>query len=500
MTLKNQAASVGQVRALFTRKPIALLMRDAKSDDGLKRSLGKFDLVALGIGSIIGSGIFVITGAAAAQHAGPAVVVSFLIAGLVAALAALCYSELSSMIPISGSAYTYTYATMGELAAWLIGWDLILEYVVGASAVSAGWSGYATTFVTAITGWTPPAVWVSAPIGWNAEAGALEWTGAYANLPAMFIALAITAVLVFGIRESARFNLVIVFLKITVLLVFVVVAARFVQPENWRPFIPPNNGSFGTFGASGIFQAAAVVFFAYIGFDALSTAAQECRNPQRDLPFGIIASLVISTVLYIAVAGVLTGVVSYTTLDVPNPIDVGVAATGYAWLQIMVDIGAIGGLTSVMLVSLLAQPRIFMSMARDGLLPPWAAKIHPRFGTPYVTTIITGVVCALVGGLFPIDILSDLTSIGTLFAFLLVGLGVMILRRTQPDLPRPFRLPFGPYLIPLLCTGSAALLMYAATTATLVRLFAWMAIGLTIYFGYSRTHSKLHQLTDATQR
>jgi len=483
-------------RSLFVRKPVSQLLSDAESGGDMKRTLGVFDLVALGIGGIIGSGIFVITGAAAALHAGPAVVVSFLVAGCVAAFAALCYSELASMIPISGSAYTYTYATMGELVAWLIGWDLILEYLVGSAAVAAGWSGYATTFVASLTGWTPPSAWVSAPIAWNAEAGALEWTGAYANLPAMFVALAITGVLIFGIRESARLNLGIVFVKIVVLLVFVAAAAPHIQPENWRPFVPPNQGTFGAFGPSGVLQAAAVVFFAYIGFDAVSTAAQECRRPQRDLPIGIIASLVVSTCFYIGVAGVLTGVVSYTALNVPNPIDIGVAAIGYAWLQVFIDIGAIAGLTSVMLVMLLGQPRIFLAMARDGLLPPWAAKVHPRLGTPYVTTAITGFAAATIGGLFPIDILSDLTSIGTLFAFLLVGLGVMILRRTQPDLPRPFRLPFGPYLIPLLCAGSAAFLMYAATTATLVRLFAWMAIGLAIYFSYGRRHSKLRNGAD----
>jgi APA family basic amino acid/polyamine antiporter len=458
----------------------------------MKRVLGATDLVALGIGAIIGSGIFVITGAAAAAHAGPAVVISFLIAGAAAAFAALCYSELAAMIPVSGSAYTYTYATMGELVAWIIGWDLILEYLIGASAVSVGWSGYATTFFMKVTGVELPAQWINAPLKWDAVSGSIEWTGNIVNLPAVTITLFMTIVLIVGVRESAKLNLGIVFIKVSVLLVFIAAAAPFVRPENWHPFVPENQGTFGIFGPSGVFQAATVVFFAYIGFDAVSTAAQECRNPKRDLPIGIITSLSISTVLYIAVALVLTGVVSYTTLNVPDPIDVGVAATGYGWLQIMVDIGAIAGLSSVMLVSLLGQPRIFMAMARDGLLPAWAARVHPRFRTPYVTTAITGSVCAVVGGLLPIEILSELTSIGTLFAFFLVSLGVMILRRKQPDLPRPFRVPFGPYVVPLLGAGASAVLMYTATTETLIRLFLWMAIGLAIYFSYGRRHSKLN--------
>lgn len=478
--------------SLFAIKPVDQLLADAESGPRLKRTLGVFDLVALGIGAIIGSGIFVITGAAAAAHAGPAVVLSFLGAGLVATFAALCYSEMASMIPVSGSAYTYTYATMGELVAWIIGWDLILEYLIGAAAVSVGWSGYATTFLSNVIGHELPREWISAPLAWDSTANAIVLSGSYLNLPAVIITLFITIVLIFGIRESARLNVGIVFVKLIVLLVFIAAAAPFIRPENWQPFVPPNQGQFGSFGASGVFQAASIVFFAYIGFDAVSTAAQECKRPQRDLPIGIIVSLLVSTLLYIIVAMVLTGVVSYTQLNVPDPIDVGVAQTGYGWLQILVDIGAIAGLTSVMLVLLLGQPRIFLAMARDGLLPPWAAKVHPKLRTPYVTTAITGSACAVVGGLLPIDILSELTSIGTLFAFLLVCLGVMVMRRKRPDLPRAFKVPFGPYLIPLLGAGSAALLMYTATTATLTRLFVWMMVGLMIYFTYGRRHSKLN--------
>jgi len=483
-------------KSLFAKKPVAQLISDAETGPSMKKVLGVFDLIALGIGAIIGSGIFVITGEAAALHAGPAVVISFLIAGMVAALAALCYAEMAAMIPVSGSAYTYTYATMGELVAWMIGWDLILEYLIGASAVSVGWSGYASTFFMKVVGLELPREWITAPLAWDEATSSIVLSGSYLNLPAVCITLFITAILIFGIRESARLNVGIVFLKIVVLLAFIAAAAPYVRPENWQPFIPPNQGSFGAFGSSGIFQVATVVFFAYIGFDAVSTAAQECKRPQRDLPIGIIASLLISTAFYIAVSLVLTGVVSYTLLGVPDPIDVGIAVTGYRWLQVIVDIGAIAGLTSVMLVLLLGQPRIFLAMARDGLLPPWAAKVHPRLRTPYVTTAITGSACAIVGGLLPIDILSDLTSIGTLFAFLLVSLGVTIMRRRRPEIERPFRLPLGPYVIPLLGAGSAGLLMYAANSATLIRLFVWMAIGLAIYFLYGRRHSKLANSRD----
>lgn len=478
-------------RSLFAVKPVDRLIADAERGPQMKRALGTLDVIALGIGAIIGSGIFVITGEAAALHAGPAVIVSFLIAGLVATLAALCYAEMAAMIPVSGSAYTYTYATMGELVAWIIGWDLILEYMIGTAAVSIGWSGYATTFFTRVTGIALPAEWISAPLAWNSATEAFVWSGSYVNLPAVAIILAITSVLIFGIRQSTRLNLAIVFVKIVVLLAFIAVAAFFVQPANWQPFVPPNQGTFGAFGPSGVLQAATIVFFAYIGFDAVSTAAQECKRPQRSLPVGILASLAISTVFYIAVALVLTGVVSYTLLNVADPIDVGIAVTGIAWLEIAVDVGAIAGLTSVLLVLLFGQPRIFLAIARDGLLPPWAAKVHPRRGTPYVTTAITGSICAVVAGLLPIDMLADLISIGTLFAFLLVCLGVMIMRRRRPEMARPFRVPWGPYVIPLFGAGSAAMLMYASNSATFVRFAVWLAIGLAIYFSYGRRHSKL---------
>jgi APA family basic amino acid/polyamine antiporter len=474
---------------LWATKSIDQLREHAAADHGLKRTLTALDLVMLGIGAIIGTGIFVLTGRAAAANAGPGVALSFIVAGVASTFAGLCYAEMASMIPVSGSAYTYSYATMGELVAWIIGWDLILEYLVSAAAVSVGWSGYVVAFLHDTFNVDLPGTWTSAPVTW--EKDHFLATGAYLNVPAVLIVLAVTALLVRGVKESARINTVIVFVKVLVVLLFIAFAARFVRTENWHPFVPPNEGTFGRYGVSGVLQGATMVFFAYIGFDAVSTAAQETRNPQKDLPKGILGSLAICTVLYIAVSLILTGVVSYKKLSVPHPIAVGVEATGQRWLATAVEIGAIAGLSSVMLVMLLGQPRIFFSMAHDGLLPPGAAKIHPRFGTPYVTTVVTGVLCAVAGGVLPIEILAELTSIGTLFAFVLVSLGVMILRRRRPDVPRGFKAPGGPYLVPLCGALTSGTLMYTATTATIIRLFVWMAMGLAVYFFYGRKHSKL---------
>jgi APA family basic amino acid/polyamine antiporter len=476
-------------RGLFATKSVDQLRADAEQEHGLHRALTALDLVMLGIGAIIGTGIFVLTGTAAARNAGPGVALSFTVAGIASAFAGLCYAEMASMIPISGSAYTYSYATMGELVAWMIGWDLILEYLVSAAAVSVGWSGYVVAFAHDTFGVTLPSAWTSAPVVWKEDH--FEGTGAFLNLPAALIVLAVTVLLVRGVKESARFNTAIVFVKVTVVLLFIALAARFVNTANWHPFVPENTGKFGHFGVSGVLQGATKVFFAYIGFDAVSTAAQETRNPQKDLPAGILGSLAICTVLYIAVSLILTGVVSYTKLDVPHPIALGVEATGQRWLATAVEIGAIAGLSSVMLVMLLGQPRIFFAMAHDGLFPSIAARIHPRYGTPYVTTIVTGVACAIAGGVLPIDILAELTSIGTLFAFVLVSIGVLILRIRRPNLPRAFKAPGGPFVVPILGALTSALLMYTATTATIVRLFVWMAIGFVIYFLYGRKHSKL---------
>lgn len=479
---------------LFATKSVDDLRSEAEQSHGLKRTLGALDLTLLGIGCIIGTGIFVLTGRAAAANAGPAVAISFVIAGLAATLAALCYSEMASMIPVAGSAYTYAYATMGELIAWIIGWDLILEYLVGAATVSVGWSGYVTAFIHNVTGYALPSEWVNAPITWSEATHSFAATGAIINVPAIFVTLFVTAILITGMRESARFNAAVVCLKVTVVLLFIVFASPHVNTDHWHPFIPPNTGEFGHFGLSGILQGATMVFFAYIGFDAVSTAAQETRNPQRDLPIGILASLAICTFLYIIVSLVLTGVVPYQSLSVPHPIAVGVAATGMRWLETAVEVGAIAGLSSVMLVLLMGQPRIFFSMALDGLFPKVATRIHPRFGTPHVTTMITGGICALAGGVLPIEILGELTSIGTLFAFVLVSLGIMILRVKRPDLPRKFKVPGGNYFVPILSMLTSGTLMYTATTHTIMRLFLWMALGIVIYAVYGRKHSKLRRL------
>ena len=478
---------------LLATKSIDSLRAEAEAPSGLRRSLGVLDLTLLGIGCVIGTGIFVLTGQAAAVNAGPAVAISFMLAGLAAALAGLCYAEMAAMIPVSGSAYAYTYATMGELVAWMIGWDLILEYLVGAATVSVGWSGYVSAFLRHVCGINLPWRWSTAPITWDRLHHTFGSSGAIINLPAMLVTLTVTGILILGIRESARINNVIVILKVTVVLLFIIFAAPFIKMANWTPFMPPNLGPYGAFGVSGIFQGATMVFFAYIGFDAVSTAAQETPNPQRDLPRGILISLAVCTVLYIVVSLVLTGIVPYAQLSVPHPIAVGVAATGQLWLETVVEIGAIAGLSSVMLVLLMGQPRIFLAMAKDGLFPPIAARVHPRYGTPHITTAFSGVLCAITGGLLPIDILGELTSIGTLFAFFLVSLGIIILRRRRPELARPFRVPGGTYLVPGLSMLMSGTLMGTATTETLIRLVVWMGLGLLLYAGYGRRHSLLRR-------
>ncbi len=488
--------------SLFRRKNVTELQQEALSDTSLKRALGPLNLTTLGIGAIIGAGIFVLTGQAAAAYAGPAIAYSFILAGVACAFAGFCYAEFAAMIPIAGSAYTYGYATLGEFFAWIIGWDLILEYLFAASTVSVGWSGYVVSFLRDVGIVIPPA-FTSAPFEHVAptDAGFNVWriftegwslTGAVLNVPAMVIIGVITALLVVGIRESARFNNLVVIIKLAVILAFIAVGVAYVNQENWQPFIPPPEGP-GRFGWDGILRGAGVIFFAYIGFDAVSTAAQEAKNPKRDMPIGILASLAVCTVLYIAVSLVLTGIVKYTELAVPDPIAVGIDALGpgMAWMRPIVKIGAIAGLSSVILVMMLGQPRIFFTMSKDGLLPPVFARVHSRFRTPWLATVLTGSAAALIGGLFPIGLLGELVSIGTLLAFVIVCAGVLVLRYTDPDLPRPFKAPLYPF-VPIGGILACAYLMYGLPIDTWARLLVWMGAGLVIYFVYGRRNSKLN--------
>ncbi|HEY5492754.1 MAG TPA: amino acid permease [Gemmatimonadaceae bacterium] len=479
--------------SLWIKKPLDILMVEA-SEEGehtLKRSLTATNLTLLGVGAIIGAGIFVLTGQAAAQYAGPAIVLSFVIAGFGCLFAGLCYAEFASMIPIAGSAYTYGYATLGEFMAWIIGWDLILEYLFAASTVSVGWSGYFVALMKEI-GFAIPEKFAGAPLKWVEAHRAFEWTSSVVNLPAMVLIAVLTALLVVGIKESARFNNIAVFIKLAIVLAVIGFGIKYVNTANWHPFIPENTGTFGHFGLSGIVRGSAVVFFAYIGFDAVSTAAQEAKNPKRDLPIGILGSLAICTVLYILMALVMTGLTPFMNLNVPHPVFVAIdaAGPGLKWLTYFINIGAIAGLSSVVLVMLMGQPRIFYAMSRDGLLPPVFGKVHPKFKTPYIATIVTGSVAMVFGGLFPIDILGELVSIGTLLAFIIVCAGVLVLRYRSPDLKRPFRTPFVP-LVPILGIGTCGFMMAFLPLTTWLRLGIWMAIGFCIYFLYGRHHSKL---------
>jgi APA family basic amino acid/polyamine antiporter len=495
---------------------MSMLSQEAgeQGENTLKRSLSALNLITLGIGAIIGAGIFVLTGQAAALHAGPAVSLSFVLAGIVCAFAGLCYAEFASIIPIAGSAYTYGYATLGEFVAWIIGWDLVLEYAFGAATVASGWSGYFTGLLQQLHIYIPPQLtatpgtalvlyqdrWTpltSLPNG--LDVSALPHATGVFNLVAMLAILAITTVLVIGIKESANFNSAIVIVKLVIVGVFILLGGYFLIQHpalafhNWHPFIPPSDGH-GNFGYNGIALGAASVFFAYIGFDAVSTAAQEAKNPQRDMPIGILGSLAVCTVLYIIVSTILTGLKNYKELNVAAPVALGIQVTGITWGELLVNIGAVFGLATVMLVMLLGQSRVFFSMSKDGLLPKWASAIHPKFRTPWISTIAVGVVVAVMPALLPINRLAELVNIGTLLAFTIVCAGVWILRVRHPKLERPFKTPFVP-LVPILGIITAVYLMTKLPLfPTWTAMIVWMLIGLVIYFGYSIKHSKVQKL------
>jgi APA family basic amino acid/polyamine antiporter len=477
--------------SLFTRKDLPSLIAESGAGT-LRRELGPVALVTLGIGAVIGAGIFVLAGTVASQNTGPALVLSMILAGAACAFAGLCYAELASMIPVAGSAYTYAYATLGELMAWIIGWDLVLEYSLSSSTVAVGWSAYAVRLLAEL-GIAIPAQLTGAPGSQVALANGTA-VAAIFNVPAALICLALSALLIVGIRESARVNTTIVIIKLVVLALFVGFGMHYVKTANLHPFIPPNTGSFGSFGWSGVLRGAGIIFFAFIGFDAVSTASQEARNPGRDIPIGILVSLAICTLIYVAVGLVMTGLVPYRELTGASPIAVAIQATGLSWLPPIINIGALCGLSSVILVNLLAQSRIFYSMSKDGLLPAMFAKLHPRYRTPHVTTAITGAVVAVVSGLFPITLLGQLVSMGTLLAFAIACGGVLILRRVEPGIARPFKTPGMPW-VPIAGVLICLYLMSGLPLPTWIRLFVWLAVGLAIYFGYGRRRAERVRLT-----
>jgi basic amino acid/polyamine antiporter, APA family len=477
-------------KGLFIKKSIKSLLDEAQeSKQGMKRSLGAVSLTAMGIGAIIGAGIFVLTGPAAAEYAGPGILLSFVIAALICVFAAFCYAEFASLIPISGSAYTYAYATMGELVAWIIGWGLTMEYLFSAATVSVGWSAYFISLLNDF-GITFPQQFASAPFSYEVATG---WsrTGTIINIPAMVIVALIGLLVAVGIKAAASFNNLMVVVKLGAIALFVACGVTFINMDNLTPFIPANTGTFGEFGFSGILRGAGVIFFAFIGFDALSTMAQECRNPQKHLPIGMLGSLGISTFVYMIIAFVLLGMVSYTLLNVPDPISVAVNALGpsFVWLRFVIKLAILSGLTSVVLVMILGQARIFYTMSADGLLPKAFPNISSRFHTPFFSTILVTLVCMLFAGIFPVGILGQLTCMGALLAFAIVCFGILVLRYKQPTLHRPFKTPFVPW-IPLAGTLICIIQMIALPGVTWVQFVIWMAIGMLIYFGYSVKNSK----------
>jgi APA family basic amino acid/polyamine antiporter len=490
---------------LFATKPLSLLLEEAQGENRLRRVLGPAQLTSLGIGAIIGTGIFVLTGVAAHDKTGPALMLSFVAAGIACIFAALCYSEFASMAPVAGSAYTYAYATLGELFAWIIGWDLILEYAVASATVAHGWSKNFQDLL-AIFGMSMPKALSNSPFDYDPALGRFVSTGSLFDLPAVLIALAVTYVLVIGIRESAWFNTAMVAIKVAIVLFVIGVGMLYVDPANWRPFAPFGltgislfgHTLFGQTGAGGeplgMLAGAGVIFFAYIGFDSISTHAEEARNPKRDVPIGIITSLVVCTLLYIAVSAVLTGMVPYREINIETPVSDAFRRAGLPWARFMVSVGAVAGITSVLLVMMLSQPRVWLAMARDGLFPQsFFGAVHERYRTPWKATILTGVFVALGGALLPLRILADLTNIGTLFAFVVVCAAVLIMRKTHPDAERPFRAPLGAFT-PLAGIFTCLVLMFSLPPENWWRLFAWLSLGMAIYYFYGRHHSVLARM------
>ncbi|HEY2930370.1 MAG TPA: amino acid permease [Acidobacteriota bacterium] len=486
----------------FSRKPLALLLEEMRGENRLRRVLGPVQLTGLGVGAIIGTGIFVLTGQAAHDKTGPALMLSFVSAGVACVFAALCYAEFASMVPVAGSAYTYSYATMGELFAWIIGWDLILEYAVASGTVAHGWSAHFQEFIQ-VFGWKVPHVFSTAPFDYDPVQGKLVATGTYFDLPAIIIAGLVTMILVIGIKESASINAGMVITKLAIVIFVIVVGIRYVNPANWHPFAPYGLTGISFFGKTlfgkadaggeplGMLAGAAIIFFAYIGFDSVSTHAEEARRPQRDVPIGLISSLLICTVLYIAVAAVLTGMVPYNKIDINAPVVDAFKQVGLPWAQYLVALGALTGITSVLLVMMLSQPRVFLAMARDGLLPEsFFGAVHERFRTPWKSTILTGIFVAIMAAFLPLRILAQLVNIGTLLAFVMVCAAVLIMRRKHPEAERPFRAPLVPF-VPIMGMATCMLLMFSLPAENWLRLIVWLGLGFLIYFGYGRKHSHL---------